>query len=95
MSAGTRFWNASGLDVSVGASGVDVPLQSSFAARGRPRPRGASLCRQDRVGRCRHLARLGEAEAAAREALRRSAQERHAVLQRLIAEKIPELTGTC
>ncbi len=57
VSAGTRFWNASGIDVSLGAGGVDVRTQSvvslliggvafetpSFAPESEPAPAGASF----------------------------------------------------
>ena len=31
VNAGTRFWNASGIDVSIGANGVDIRTQSLVA----------------------------------------------------------------
>ena len=50
--AGTRFWNASGIDASIGAGGVEVRTQSIVvAARRRPRVRDADLRRQGRARR--------------------------------------------
>ena len=46
VSPGTRFWNASGVDVSLGAGGVDVRTQSLVGAdRGRPGVRDAAVRR--------------------------------------------------
>ena len=57
VTAETRFWNASGIDVSVGADGVDVRTESLACADRRRRrlrharlsPAGRAGCRKDRV----------------------------------------------
>ncbi len=55
VTADTRFWNASGIDVSLTANGLDVRTQSLVvAARGRHRVRGAATSTVDGAGRRRH-----------------------------------------
>src|SRR6266540_3524017 len=48
VNPGTRFWNASGVDASIGAGGVEVRTQSLIALIGRPRVRHAAFRIQGR-----------------------------------------------
>ena len=57
VTADTRFWNASGVDVSLTTNGLDVRPRVERAARRRHRIRGAGQSDLDCAGRGRHRSR--------------------------------------